>query len=326
MAFTSGTATDYHDLLDKLRLWLTGTAGWTQLRWVPPGSLTAVAELNLRGPGAGADKQVFINIRSQNDPTNSAYAWQISGATDYVAGQTWGQQPMESPRPYMNLWTSSINYWFYANSRRIIVVAKTSTSYTSMYAGFFLPWCMPPQYPFPLYIAGDFARLVQWSTTNAARRFFCDPGGQYDTAQASGWVRNPEGSWTALLNHVFASSNDANPRLRNDHSGFVWPWSSISNNSYTEDMNLVSLGGAESQSFGGLLDRCLPTAQGERILLPAHIARQREAALGTLDGVYCPLGSGLTVEQSVVIGGQTYRCFQNLNRNSGNDFVLIEEV
>ena len=30
MAFTSGTATDHLDLLEKLRLWLIGTAGWTQ--------------------------------------------------------------------------------------------------------------------------------------------------------------------------------------------------------------------------------------------------------------------------------------------------------
>ncbi len=324
MPFTSGTATDYHDLLDLLRTWLTGTAGWTELAWTAPGSLTDNAELNIRGPGAGVDKQVFINIRSENDPTISAYGWRLSGATSYVSTAIWGAQPNESPRSYINLWDSGIDYWFYANDRRVVIVAKTSTTYTSAYLGFFLPWSTPAQFPFPLYIGGDYPLLKAWNFTNAARRFFPDAGGLYSAGEAGAWVRSPEGIWVPILNHSYASDNDAFQNERNAAAGFTLPFGSLSTSTGTAAVNDWS--GGTGQSGGGNYDLLLPTAQDERILVPIHVCRQTAQPLGVLDGVFAPLGSGLTTEQAVTAASRDFVAFQNMNRNSGNDFILVEEV
>lgn len=322
MPFTSGTATDYHDLLDQLRTWLTGTVGWTELAWTAPGSLTDNAELNLRGPGAGVDKQVFINIRSENDPSNNAYGWKISGATSYVSTAVWGAQPFESPGPYINLWDSSIDFWFYGNDRHFKIVAKTSTTYTSCYCGFILPWATPPQFPFPLYIGGDYPELKAWNFANSARRFFVDPGGSFPSL-CGAWARSPEGIWVPMLNNTFGGSTDAYTDNRNAASGFTLPYGPIWTSGGVGDDNFS---GGDGSSGGGVYDLLLPTDQGERIIVPIQVCRQSAQPLGVLDGVYAPFGSGLTAEQAVAIGARDFMAFQNMNRNSGNDFMVIEEV
>ena len=86
MAFTTATATDYHDLLDQLRLWLVGTVGWTQLEWTPPATITDTAQLHIRGPGAGAGRETFVNIQSRVDLGFPAYGWAVSGSTGFLSG------------------------------------------------------------------------------------------------------------------------------------------------------------------------------------------------------------------------------------------------
>jgi hypothetical protein len=320
MPYTNGSADDYHDLLDQLRTWLTGTAGWTELQWTAPGSLTDVATLNLQGPGAGVDNRVYINIRSQSDETESIYSWEISGATGYDEDQPWGAQPNESSRPFFNLWENSIDYWFYANDRRFVVVAKTSTTYASMYAGFFLPWATPAQYPFPLYVAGDYYDKVPWNQANAARRFFPDPGGD-NSLVSSGYVRGPDGIWLPIYNNAISSANDSHFGSRTPSCAWTSPYTAWlgdgSGDTYTWTSNADP---------AGPFDRLLPTAQSERVLIPISIQRQIAQPLGVIDGAYAPLGTGLTTEQHVVSGSRNFRAFQNINRNSGNDFMLLEEV
>lgn len=324
MAFTSGTATDYHDLLDKLRLWLV-SIGWTQLAWTAPGSLTAEAKLQMRAPGAGVDKQVFVNIRSQNDGAQK-YSWQITGALSYTVGLAWGNQNSESPlKTFMNLWTGSTPYWFFGNDRRVIVVAKTSTNYTSMHAGFFLPWATPAQYPFPFYISADYASSVAWNTVDSARRFCVDPGGTNDS-EASAWVRSPDGVWVPARNHSVSGNTDSLDGQVNrlDTSVFVWPYCTANTET---SLGGVSTWGTYTQAAGGgSFDNMVPTAQGERWILPVHLCRAKMQPLGALDGVYCPLGTGLSTEQVVTASGKSLRAFQNINRNSANDFMLVEEV
>lgn len=313
MPFTSGTATDYHDLLDDLRTWLV-SQGWTELAWDAPSSLTDNGFLNIRGDGAGVDKQTFINIETVNDVTQSAYAWRISGATSWSGSALWGTQANESPRPYFNLWASTIDYWFYCNDRRFIVVAKTSTTYTSCYAGFFLPWSTPDQFPFPLYIGADYPLLKTWNFANAARRFCVDPGGDAALGQAGAWVRSPEGIWTPVINHQYSSNND-NHYTRPNTVAFTVPYTahSIGSNSNTD------------WTPNGL-DQTVATAQSERIILPISIERRAAQPLGVLDGVFCPIGSGLTVEQAITADSRDFMAVQNMNRNSANDFFLVEEV
>ena len=66
MAFTSGTATDYLDLLNRLKQFVTqdmlpANERWSVLRWVPG----PPAELVLQGPGLAGTDQINVGILSE---------------------------------------------------------------------------------------------------------------------------------------------------------------------------------------------------------------------------------------------------------------------
>lgn len=329
--FTTGTANGHADLLDKLRQWLTTPAptgpGWTQLSWgaVPGDSSDQV--LFVQGPGAGTGRETYLKLYTQTNATASYYSICITGAIGYQAGAMWNSQPGEGPVVCLNLWQNAISYWFYANDRRVIIIAKCSTNYMSAYAGMFLPWALPTQYSFPLYIAADYGALAAWNYADAGRRMFCDPGqanpsgGQWLSA---GVVRDPDGTWNNVLNQQHGAQNDYTYGYNRAGAYFVWPFAGANDNATSQP----SWAGPTNGMSGGqgVVDLLVPTAQSERIILPVHINHTQQVMLGALDGVYMPLGSGLATEQTVTAGSKTLRAFQNIQRNSANDFFLIDEA
>lgn len=311
MALTTGTATDYHDLLDKLRLWLTGTAGWTQLAWTAPASLTDTATLWVRGPGAGPDRQVFVGIQSRNDTTQPAYGWAVRGAIGYDSGLGFGQQQGSSNEVFFNTWQNSIPYWFYANDRRFIVVAKVSTVYVPMYAGFMLPFALPSEYPFPLYIAGNYQSLKPADYTNSANRFLTDPG----TGSAF-YRRRTSSSWHPVWHHLASGSDTYLEEGNHTTRGFLWPMAVPRNNSNAGD----------DWSMHGFT-WLRPNINGEMPIWQSHLIDFGSQVLaGALDGVFATPGFDRASEQVVTAGGRTFRLFQNIYRSTGRDFMAIEEI
>lgn len=321
MAFTSGTATDYADLLDKLRLYLVAQ-GWTQLAWTAGTVAGGGASLAVRGPGAGAGLETFIQIRTESNVSLSYYGWRIRGSIGWDVANPEGSQPGQQPTPsYFNLWQNSIDYRFYVNDRRFIVVAKLGTVTLSMYAGFFLPWSLPTGYPFPLYIAGTYFELNIYNLANSAHRFFCDPGGlPYSLSTA--WVRNPSGNWIPMVNHTPTGANDNNHSFGNSYTyGAVHPYGVGGDDDNITDAQYL-YGGT------GLLEYMVRTRQDEIGMWPIslHGVQGVEEAYGVLDGAYCIPGIGLVNEQTFTASARNFRVFQNVGRSSGNDFVAIEEV
>jgi len=150
MALTTGTASHQNDLLADLRTWLVGTVGWTELEYTAGSLATDVATLSVEGPGGGVNRRVYINIETGNDVGSSLYYWKIMGATGWDSGVGHDSQPGAGGTCYYNLWQNSIDYRFYANDRRFIIGSLVSSSSMTMYAGFFLPFALPSEYPFPL--------------------------------------------------------------------------------------------------------------------------------------------------------------------------------
>lgn len=332
MAFTTGTATDFHDLLNKLRLYLVAQ-GWTQLAWVAPATLADQAILHVRGPGAGAGKQVFASIRSSSDAVAGFYSWDMRMAVNYDGAVPWGSQLSQSPSEvYFNTWQNAMNYWFFVNDRRFVVVAKCSTNYMSMHMGFFLPWGTPAQYPFPLCVAGDFFEKQPHSYNYASRRMFVDPG-RYDTnpygdQRATMHVRTPGGDWYPTGNHGRSSFNNLPTGVSKGPGCVMWPY----HPGYGGGGGVAAFessrwgGGSGSGSQSSGFETIVPTQQGERALMPCMIIPGDQAPLGVLDGVYAVGGSGLVTEQQITIGARTFRVFQNIARNSPDDFFCVEEI
>ena len=79
MAYETGTATSYTDLLDKLKTFVTGAAittegnEWTVLR-------SSSTELILKGLGNSRDREIYCGIRTFLDGADS-YQWEMRGFT-----------------------------------------------------------------------------------------------------------------------------------------------------------------------------------------------------------------------------------------------------
>jgi len=190
MAFTSGTATDYLDLLNRLKQFVTqdmlpANERWSVLRWVPG----PPAELVLQGPGLAGTDQINVGILSE---AGSDYGnWKLRGFVGWNPVQTFDGQYKSSSAYYAMLMTSAMSYWIVANGRRIVMVAKTGPYYEMVYLGLFLPYATPVQYPYPLLVGGSYNGSRRWSDVSYRRHLPKSTG-------SSGAYYAPTGSWTTV--------------------------------------------------------------------------------------------------------------------------------
>lgn len=309
MAYTSGTATDYKDLLVKLRTYLIAQ-GWTSNRWVHNASLTTVDEFSVVGPGSGGGQPVNISIQTDYNTTANAYSWKVCGHVTFASGNAFASQPFNGPVHHFLLWPNAIDYWFYVNNRRFIVIAKIGVVYVSMYAGFFLPFALPAEYPYPFYVGATSSDLAVYSINNARFRMFCDPG-----FGAASYMRRNGVEWAAFNNHNDAASVADNPGAANC---VVWPWR----------INRVTNSGNDwSDASIGFLNSQRPGASGKAPLFQAMILDYPgQCIAGLLDGVYGTTGFNRTAEQVINDGSTNYRLFINMARTRPKDFFAVEEV
>lgn len=150
---TGTTGIAHKELLLRIQA-LAELNGWTTLRYKTDDPVSH--ELILQGEGLAGTDEIFIGFRTYDNVAADYYNIAVAGFTGYVAGNAWAAQPgiFESGIPAHN---QRIDYWLQVNARRINLGLKIGTPvYTSGGAGFFLPYCLPSQYPYPLYVAGMF--------------------------------------------------------------------------------------------------------------------------------------------------------------------------
>ncbi len=305
MAYEIGTATDYRDLLRKLRTFLTGTAlgsqAWTELRW---DEQTTTQELILRAPGLAGTEEIYCGIRSYQDATSGYYMWDLNGFIGYNAANGFYAQPGAMPGPYvpcMSLWNTSIPYWFVANGRRVVVVAKVSTLYEAGYLGFIKPYATPNQYPYPLLVGGSMTgeRGRNYSVTNPNHRHFIDPGeNSYGNAYTACMLRGPSGTWLPFQNVIYSSGEQYY-----DTNRMVWPTC--------------------YEYLGGIRE----APDGTYVLLPVVLTQYNSATdhdlFGELDGCYWVSGFNNASENLVNVGGVDHLVVQNVYRTSVRSYWAL---
>ena len=318
MAFTTGSATDYHDLLNKLRLWLTGTAGWTQMLWTAPGSMTANAVLAVRAPGGGAGRRPVCWFSSFSSAVAPYYTWQIRVAGEYDAVAPITGQPEVSPPTYLSLMNTAITYWFYANDRRVIIVAKIGTAYVSAYAGFFLPFALPNEWERPFYVSANSPTVsMPPSSSLVENSFIADPG--YLTS----YFITRDHIWREVGNRVTGAGSDGGGYAATTGRACLWPKKVSPGSGY-----VAGSGGSVNLN---MFTNLRPNNIGEMPMFQCHIHDQEANSLfgavyGALDGVFAIPGSGRVTEQQITQGAQNFRVFQNVTRSSLNHFMAIMEV
>lgn len=218
MAFTSGTAANYLDLLNRLRQFVTqdmlpANERWSVLRWVPG----PPAELVLRGPGLAGTDQINVGILSEAGPDYGN--WKLRGFVGWNPAQTFDGQYNPSGAFYAMLMTSAMPYWIVANGRRIVMVAKTGTYYEMMHLGLFLPYATPSQYPYPLLVGGSLNSSVRWSSNSVYRNHLPKSSGGY-----AGAYYAPTGLWSGVTSAMWPNTWGASTRECPDGSYPLLPF------------------------------------------------------------------------------------------------------
>ncbi len=207
MAFTSGTASDYLDLLNRLKTFVTqdmlpASERWTVVRWIPG----PPAELVLSGPGLSGTDEILVGIKSETDGITK-WNWKLRGFVTFNGALGFDSQFNASPAHYASLHDFAIPYWIVASGRRIVLVAKIAMYYEAIYLGFFLPYATPGQYPYPMCVAGSNILNAPWTDPDRSHGIMggasvLDPGGVWQSPSmlpnARTHVPCPDGTYPLL--------------------------------------------------------------------------------------------------------------------------------
>ncbi|QBQ71185.1 hypothetical protein S0112_080 [Shewanella phage S0112] len=350
MAFISGTATNAENLLSIFRTFITShpdlldpagdgslpSQAWQELKYVAgtPGGGTGSSpyELYLRGPGLANQDNIYINVSLQNVTTTGldSWLWRIDGATGFLAGSDFGNQPGNNPNTagsrYINmpLYDQSMPYWIYANGRRFIVIAQVTASvYVHCYGGFLIPYApalSALEYQYPLYIGANQGLPARFSNTSpASMRSFWNPA-YADTFYGSAFVYTPGNTWQWVRNVTSANSeqNDDSsiPDDTSDYPiGRILPRNRYWNGAAT---------GTWPLNQTPLLDGSYLLYDLE-VVSPSTNFLHLTAFYGVLDGVSWLSGVSQSSQNTLAIGSDTYIVFQEAHRTDEASFIAILE-
>lgn len=202
MAYEQGSATDYRDLLSKLRTFLTTNSAlvaagqnWVEQRWNQTGAMDGTQELILKGPGLSGSDNVYIGIKSLGNLASDYFNWVLNGYHGYNSAADFYNQPgatSQSVNGYnicLHLANFAIPYWFVANGRRVIIVVKVNTRYFTAYLGLLTPYCTTAQSPYPMALIGNNSQpVVRWSSVSSGLASFVKKGLTW--SQISIWPGN----------------------------------------------------------------------------------------------------------------------------------------
>lgn len=250
-------------------------------------------EVILKGPGLSASEEIYIALSTLSSAQQDLYNVTMHYATGYDPTKATVNQPgtLGALRGVVaTMWDQSIKYWFVANGRRFIVIAKISTTYASMYGGFILPYALPSEMPYPIAVGANCAINARWSIQTADNSSFWNPAGAGSDSGPTGLVlRRTDGAedWAKNISQSTLGSAWTYP-YRYGASYRTSP-----DNSYALQPVVVysSLGGGN--------------------------------VYGELQGVYSVSGFSNASENTQVIAGKTYLVVQSAYRTTTTDYAAI---
>lgn len=312
MAYATGTATDYKDLLDKLRLFASTNAAlvaagqaWTVLRY---DNTSSDHELIMRGPGLAGNDEIFVGIKTEA-PGNGAYNWRMQGFSGYSAlafDANPGAFATPASCPRLLLLNAGMTYWFFVNGRRIIVVAKASTTYQVGYLGLILPYGAPSSLPYPLFIGGQGCTNTVWSDTVYTNSpFWIARATAAARPAVSSGLFMSGGTWKNTFQKRYAS-----PNWYFDYELFVWP----------QQISQTSL------AQGVYLDRLRKNVDGSVHTFPMILCASGTSRnmYGEFDGMDAVSGFELAAEDTITIGSDTYIVFSGGSLSERSAYVAIK--
>lgn len=315
-------------------------------------------EKHFKGVGLDGTDEIYIGMRTYTDTEVNAYNWELNGFTGHDDGVTYLNQPGINPGHYesstpkstggafMPLDNGSIAYWFSVTARRIIVVAKISTSFMCMYMGFINPMATASELPYPLVISGPTCQHnTRYSSSRVSLSSPVDPQGKQSVSGGATWANGPmllraaDGSWVTFTNtnedFITETSGSQNnkavvtpcgtPEISGvDNENFYWlDYSSPNWNWHS----IVPPGAATTPD---LELRPSPDSTDDLVVIfpPTLITNSPSVQIyGELDGIFWAgtAASGLVAEDKITVSDIDYRVFPAGNQSEPFQFFCIRE-
>lgn len=279
------------------------TPPWTSLR------RTTGTEMIWQAPGNGGLDEIFVGAKTFFDVPTDYYNWRLGGFTGFDSALPFNQQagyvggPSQlTQSPILPLWNSTIPYWFIADGRRVIVIAKVSTVYMSCYLGFINSYMSPGAFPYPLLVAGSLAFSGtepatsspdwRWSFTGTEMAAMAIPhhGTMASDADSVARLRLPNGNWRGFCTNFVENQ-----------FGLIWPYGWVVPGSWDWRPNL----------------------DGGYSLLPLIMSDRIPNVYGEYSGVFAVTGFSQSAENTVTVNGVKHLVVQNIFRNTKSDFFAV---
>jgi len=325
MAYATGIATSSTDLWNKLLAFLTAdvslvAAGeeWDVVWTHPSGSTSGVV---LRGPGAAGTDSIFISMALTTTTGTDDHRIQFHGMSAINSSALLVTEHL-NVSPGVRIWLDAgpMKYWFVASGRRFMVVANMSTVYEVAYCGLFLPYALPTEYPYPLFIGGSSSassEVASWrSTVDAHAAFPFSPYAGSGVDRASGYILGPNGGWmnAPSVNDSRAQACIGPYRYQEyDVDGGNRFLLSAASGSY-ETPGYNSIRSRQMMSYGGIFP-----------LDPITLIQTNNSLqmFGVLDGCYVCPGVGNASENTVQIESVDHLVVQNVFRSTTSTYMAI---
>lgn len=191
MAYQTGTATNYKDVLAKLRTFATAN-GWTAKTWSNPAS--GEHELVLFSNGDAGNESIHVGYKTHTVDASDVFNIKVWSTVSYVSGTDFDNVEGKSPDRCIGAWNAAMVYHFVVTKQSIMVVLRVSTAFHYAYLGHIRPYTSRGHWPSPLCCAASCSdHNLRWSdTTNKSGSIQSPNSGNYVV------VRNDAGNWVSV--------------------------------------------------------------------------------------------------------------------------------
>ena len=321
MAYTSGEASSAFDLLaaiDKLLI----QVGWTRVVEEKTTEYDNTERLSYaiwEGVGGGTDKiyiQGRINGFQKNDRIKDESGNKLKNiANIYLdscigfdkdlyffeqAGsiQQWNQADGDKlvKQPiFTGVGNEKYVYWLFADSYRIIGIARIGVNYESFHMGFLNPIVSERQYPYPMYVCGNGNALGKDWIENIG-------GSIVAPREGSGYLRRADGTWREFTVKV------ENPDY--EEAGTIFPYNALNKKL------IPNFKGSDT------------VVQDNYLLIPVMLQTNNPIDMcGIMRDVYWISGTkDVASEATLVYNGDSYMIFDTQNTRGNNSYFCIKMV
>lgn len=301
MAYTINYGNNILDLFQAIESTLTG-AGWAETPLAVNSAQVTDAAV-FTGKGGGNDKiYIYLSCHEVEDKLllDSCVGYDTKLGIFEQPGsiQQWlkatGKDTVDLPS-----FTISTNerffYWIFVDNYRLIVVARMSVVYESMYLGFLNPIASERQYPYPMYVCGN-THVKGGDWPNNQNGSFVFP------ANGAGWLRRADGTWRKF------SATKPDPSASAD--GTIFPY-----NSHNKKLipNYKEIDSVNQDNF---------------LLIPIMIQTNNPVDInGLLRGCYWISGTrDIDSERLLVYNSEQYIVFDTKGDRGANTYFAIKIV